>query len=294
MMWQDCGNHRKDNAMPDPFSPDIPPLPPHMVGAPRMVPRAFGAATPVRMPTLMLVEDSRYASEVMRLYARSLGLRLRRAADLDSADTHLRLYQPDIVMVDLGLPDGRGEGLIARLAQAPHRPPLLIAVSGQGELAPGARAAGADVFIEKPLPNIADFRALLVEHFPAPLPLLLLPDRAPSPQPDRMALKDDLDFAAQTLSIPADTGDAPLLRARTRYVAGLLDGIAGSLGDGALQTAARDEMLRCGSEQAGGSAAGSASDRGAAKDADMGAQSFRRLRDLVNQRLRDMLEERGI
>jgi CheY-like chemotaxis protein len=269
--------------MPDHFPLDSPPTPPHLVGAPRMMPRAFGSATPVRMPTLMLVEDSRYASEVMRLYARSLGLRLRRAADLDSADTHLRLYQPDIVMVDLGLPDGRGEGLIERLAHALNRPPLLIAVSGQAELGAGALASGADVFIEKPLPNIADFRALLVEHFPAPLPLLLLPERARSPQPDRMALKDDLNFAAQTLSLPEDTGqdigDAPLMRARTRYVAGLLDGIAGTLGDGALRDAARKELRR------------HSADADAANKTD---QTFRHLRDLVNQRLRDVMAERGI
>ncbi len=256
--------------MPDP-SPN--PALPHVVGAPRIMPRAFGLATPLRMPTLMLVEDSRYASEVMRLYARSLGLRLRRAADLDSAETHLRLYQPDIVMVDLGLPDGRGEGLIERLAHAPNRPPLLIAVSGQGELGAGALAAGADVFVEKPLPNIADFRALLVDHFPAPLPLLLLQDRSPSAQPDRMALKDDLDLAAQTLSAGDDLGDTPLIRARTRYVAGLLDGLAGSLGDGALRDAARTELQ--GAEGAAG-------------------PSFRHLRDLVNERLRDVMAERGI
>lgn len=263
--------------MPDHFPLDSPPSAQHIVGAPRMMPRAFGGATPVRMPTLMLVEDSRYASEVMRLYARSLGLRLRRAADLDTADTHLRLYQPDIVMVDLGLPDGRGEGLIERLAQANSRPSLLIAVSGQAELGTGALAAGADLFIEKPLPNITDFRALLVEHFPAPLPLLLLPERAPSPQPDRMALKDDLNFAAQALSLPEGVADARMIEARTRYVAGLLDGIAGTLGDGALREAAREELLRHGAE--------------AVSKAD---QSFRHLRDLVNQRLRDVIAERRI
>lgn len=264
------------NSLPDPMAQNALP---HVVGAPRMAARPFGMATPLRMPTLMLVEDSRYASEVMRLYARALGLRLRRAADLDSAETHLRLYQPDIVMVDLGLPDGRGEGLIAQLSAAAKRPPLLIAVSGQAELGPGALAAGADIFIEKPLPHIADFRALLVDHFPAPLPLLLLPDSPTAPQPDPMALRDDLDLAAQTLAAQEEGRDTPLIRARTRYVAGLLDGIAGSLGDGALRAAARRELA--GAEPA-------------AMGAGQADHSFRRLRDLVNERLRDVMGERGI
>lgn len=238
-------------------------------------PRGFSAAKPVQMPTLMLVEDSRYASEVMRLYARALGLRLRRAADLETASAHLRVYRPEIALVDLGLPDGRGEGLVAQLAAATPRPGLIIATSGQGQLRAGALAAGADVFIEKPMPDIANFRALLIDHFPGPLPLLMLPDRARSPRPDHMALRDDLSLAATAL---AEDGAAALTQSRTRYIAGLVDGIAGSLGDSPLQSAARGQL--------GGM------DAGAALSA--GGPSFRRLRDLVNERLRDVMAERGI
>jgi CheY-like chemotaxis protein len=258
--------------MPDHSHNAIPPPPAlHVIGTAR---RVLGADAPLRMPTLMLVEDSRYASEVVRLYARSLGLRLRRAADLDAAQSHLRLYQPDIVLIDLGLPDGRGEALIEQLARASQRPPLLIAISGQPELRAGALAAGADVFIEKPMPDIATFRALLVDHFPGPLPLLLLPSRAPSPIPDRIALQDDLSLAAQSLT-HAETGtDRPLTRARMRYVAGLINGIAGSLGDGPLQAAAQRQM----------------------SNVEFGASnpSFRKLRDLVNERLRDIKSEKGL
>ncbi len=76
-------------------------------------------------------------------------------------------------------------------------------------------------------------------------------------------------------------GDAPMIRARTRYVAGLLDGIAGTLGDGALRAAAREELLRHGADAANDAAS-------------KAGQSFHHLRDLVNQRLRDMMSERGI
>ncbi|MDZ7906736.1 MAG: response regulator [Cypionkella sp.] len=248
--------------------------------SPHSHPRGFAPAKPVQMPTLMLVEDSRYASEVMRLYARVLGLRLRRAADLETAGGHLRLYQPDIVVIDLGLPDGRGEGLIDKLSHAQPRPPLIIATSGQGHLRAGALAAGADVFIEKPMPDIATFRALLIDNFPGPLPLLMMQSPAPSPRPDHMALKDDLNLAAQELAQELARDGATDLReqrhttTRTRYIAGLLDGIAGSLGDRALQSAARNQLCAQGD--------------GAS------AQGFRRLRDLVNERLRDVSELRGI
>lgn len=250
--------------MPDPS----PPL------RPTIAPRGFAAARPLQVPTLLLVEDSRYASEVMRHYARILGLRLRRAADLDSASTHLALYRPDIVMIDLGLPDGRGEELIARLHGAATRPPLIIATSGQVDHRTGALASGADVFVEKPMLGIANFRALLVDHFPGPLPLLLITSTAPSPKPDQLALQDDLSFAAKELAQSDLRGD--YCRSRARYIAGLLDGVAGSMGDHDLQQAARDQLAEARHEYA---------------ESEL---SFRHLRDLVNERLRDVAAQRGI
>ncbi len=277
--------------MPDPATPfpNSHPLLPQGIAAALggTVPRGFAVSKPVRMPTLMLVEDSRFACEVMRLYARALGLRLRRAADLETAQAHLRLYKPDIVLIDLGLPDGRGEGLIAELTDANPRPPLIIATSGQGELRDDALAAGADIFIEKPMPDLATFRALLVDHFPSPLPLLLLPQRPQVPQPDRIALKDDLDMAAKTMADMADEGgDTRYAAARTRYVAGLLDGVAGSMGDTALQAAARQQL-----RDGGARMPASAQDAAHGALADQQDQGFRHLRDLVNERLRTVLTE---
>lgn len=257
---------------------------------PAPLPRSFTALGPMRMPTLMLVEDSRYASEMLRLYARTLGLRLRRAPDLSTAQSHLRLYRPDIVLVDLGLPDGRGEGLISQLAYGANRPPLIIATSGEGGMQAAALAAGADLYWEKPLPDITQFRALLVEHFPSPLPLLLLPQRPDAPSPDRVALHDDLDLAARGFAKMANAAgggaldEQPPTGAQMQYLAGFLQGVGGCLGDGDLQSAAHDQLLAARNDtlvfQQKTSATPSA--------------NFRKLSDLVNDRLRDMAADRGI
>ncbi|MEY4983700.1 MAG: hypothetical protein RIR62_1966, partial [Pseudomonadota bacterium] len=65
--------------------------------------------------TLLAVEDSRLAADGLRLLCRSQGARLRRAATCAEAGRHLSLYRPDAILIDLGLPDGNGEALVAAL-----------------------------------------------------------------------------------------------------------------------------------------------------------------------------------
>ncbi len=238
MIWEGKGNQPKDTAMPNTpdFTQDHAPARP--VTNPAM-----------RNSTMLVVEDSRYSCDVLRLYCRQLGIRLRRAADLGQAQAHLRLYRPDIVLVDLGLPDGRGEVLIAQLSRSAHRPPLIIATSGDDSARSAALAAGADLFLDKPWPDLIEFRGLLVDHYPAALPLALLPNRPFRPDTDPLALQDDLAMAERRLS---NVDDLP-------YISGFVAGVAGSVGDQELHRIARADQT-----------------------------DFRQLRDIIQDRLRDM------
>jgi CheY-like chemotaxis protein len=203
-------------------------------------PATSGAQQPLRSPvpfrglTLLAVEDSRYAAEAMRLMCRRLGLRLRRAEDLKSAHHHLQLYRPDAVLVDLGLPDGRGEDLIAALQGSPWRPRAVLATSGDPAGRGAALAAGADLFLDKPLESFAAFRGALVRLLPelaGPPPLGAPPLAEPPVQPDPLALRDDLAHAAAVL---AERSDA----AARRYLSGFLTGVARHAHDAALAEAA--------------------------------------------------------
>jgi CheY-like chemotaxis protein len=178
-------------------------------------PAASRTLLPLQGITVLAVEDSRYASDALRLMCQRSGARLRRADSLAAAEAHLRCYRPDVAIIDLGLPDGRGEALIARLAQT--QGVVVLAVSGDPAGRETALAAGATDFLEKPLAGLAAFQEAVLAH---------LPETRRSALPgtgvveaDPLALADDLLHAASLLEAAPDGG-------RRAYVAGFLSGLA--------------------------------------------------------------------
>lgn len=181
--------------------------------------------------TVLVVEDSRYASEAMRMLCLRSGARIRRADCLKSARKHLQVYRPSVVIVDMGLPDGSGADLIAELSQSNSMTSVLLATSGDPEMEMIASEAGADGFLAKPVTNLAQFQSAVLAHLPPE-------DQPPGPRLindekiiiDEMALHDDfvqvehaltkqndgetLDYLAQFISGIAQTAhDTPLVKA---------------------------------------------------------------------------------
>lgn len=190
------------------------------------------AARPLLGLTVLVVEDSRFACEAMRLLCLRSGARIRRADCLRSARRHLQVYRPSVVMIDLGLPDGNGLDLIAELAAAQPRVDAVVAISGDAHLASDALAAGADGFLEKPITGLGRFQENI---------LSLLPEerRPKGPRtidnavvaPDKLAYQDDMAHIADVLE---DGPNANTLD----YVAQFVRGVAHSAQDSALEEAA--------------------------------------------------------
>lgn len=195
---------------------------------PPPLPRPAGGGLPLQGVTLLAVEDSRLACDALRLFCQRSGARLRRAATLEEAAAHLRLYRPDAVLVDLGLPDGRGEGLIRALAATPDRPGLL-AMSGDPDGRAPALAAGADAFLDKPVAGLAAFRRAILPLLPGRGAAAPAEDAATAADP--AALHDDLARAAR--AVRAGPGAE-----ERRYLAGFLTGLARQTRDAALSEAA--------------------------------------------------------
>ncbi len=183
--------------------------------------------------TILVVEDSRYASEAMRLICLRSGARIRRADCLKSARRHLQVYRPSVIVVDLGLPDGSGLDLIRDMAAAVPRVGIILATSGDDNSEAGAMEAGADGFLAKPVTSLAAFQTEVLSRLPEerrPLgPRVISEDPI---HPDEMALQDDLAHVADVLN---DGGEDML-----DYVAQFIGGVARSAKDSALAQAAAD------------------------------------------------------
>lgn len=209
--------------------------------------------------TLLLVEDSRFASDAVRLICRALGLRMRRADSLGAAWRHLSHSRPDVLIADLGLPDGSGLALLSRMRSHRPRPLAMLAISGDPGLRSAALEAGADGFLEKPIASLAAFEAALREALPrrggwakgtedwpgqSAERLRRVKTENP-PRPDALAYFDDLRRAQHGLALiraglsaPDGKGAERPPEMRARYLARFVHGVARSAADPALARAA--------------------------------------------------------
>jgi two-component system OmpR family response regulator len=186
------------------------------------------SARPLLGLTVLVVEDSRFASEAMRLLCLRSGARIRRADSLFHAQRHLKIYRPSVVIIDIGLPDGSGVDLIRDLTHGNSRVEVVLGTSGDPDGELKAIKAGADGFMAKPLSSIGYFQSKILEHLPAdrqPKGVRVLSDDFVVP--DEVALRDDLAAAAVALE---DTTDHHTLRYLTQF----LGGVARSVDDTSL------------------------------------------------------------
>lgn len=182
--------------------------------------------------TILVVEDSRFACEAIRLLCLRSGARIRRADTLRAARRHLKVYRPSVLIVDLGLPDGSGIELLEDLGNAAPRIPVILGTSGDTNLHDAAIAAGADGFLEKPITSLAAFQAAVLSRLPPdqqPIGPRVLTDEEVAP--DRMAYHDDMAHVADVLT---DGPDDKTLD----YLAQFLSGVARSAQDDLLAQAA--------------------------------------------------------
>jgi len=115
--------------------------------------------------SIMLVDDSRSVSEAVRMMATVSGARIRRADCIASAQRHVMLFRPSVVLIDLGLPDGNGVE-VARIVteKVDPRPGILILSAADEDVTrQAAEDCGADGYLLKPIEGLGAFQEAILK-----------------------------------------------------------------------------------------------------------------------------------
>ena len=109
---------------------------------------------------VLVVDDNIENVESLCELVRQKGFEVEAAEDGEHALAAMRARRPDVVIMDLGLPDGDALDVIRRI-KAEQVGVGIIAFSGLRDAEAGARAAGADAFVVKP--DVETLERVLIE-----------------------------------------------------------------------------------------------------------------------------------
>lgn len=100
--------------------------------------------------TVLVVEDEAPMRRFVRSALTTHGFRVVEAGTLADAESLATKSPPELVLLDLGLPDGDGLALLARLREWSQAPVIVLSARGREEHKVKALDAGADDYLTKP------------------------------------------------------------------------------------------------------------------------------------------------
>ena len=102
------------------------------------------------MPLLLIVEDDAQMRKFLRASLSSHGYRLVEAINGSEGLSQAAAYNPDLILLDLGLPDMDGLQVTLRLREWASAPIIVISARGQEDDKINALDSGADDYLTKP------------------------------------------------------------------------------------------------------------------------------------------------
>jgi len=108
-----------------------------------------------RLPSVLIVDDSRDAANILSSLFGTHGYEVHVAYDWNQALETAKAHLPDIILLDLGMPEMDGVHLALLLREDEHlKDKLLVAVTGYAddEHRQQCEAAGFDCVLPKPVP----------------------------------------------------------------------------------------------------------------------------------------------
>jgi len=113
-------------------------------------------------PTVLIVEDDEAIRRFVRTNLQIEGYRVLEATTIAEASTMIPSHRPEIILLDLGLPDGDGKTLLAANTMGKVGRPGVIVLSARDNEREKIEAldAGADDYLTKPF-SIGELKARL-------------------------------------------------------------------------------------------------------------------------------------
>ncbi len=102
------------------------------------------------MPRVLIIDDEVQLRRLLRLALETRGYEVNDAAFGRVGIETVAFWQPDIVILDLGLPDLDGLSVLQRIRVFSDVPVLVLSVRSREEVKVAALDAGADDFVTKP------------------------------------------------------------------------------------------------------------------------------------------------
>lgn len=150
---------------------------------------------------VLVIEDEQYISKVLETLLSADGYRVITAQSGVAARTHVFAYMPDVVLLDLGLPDVDGVQLLRELRERIHIPVIVVSARNMEKDKVAALDNGADDYITKPFSApelLARMRAVLRRHTVAQV------------QEDFYAVGDfRIDFSKRVVTVGARPSGSP-------------------------------------------------------------------------------------
>jgi CheY-like chemotaxis protein len=118
---------------------------------------------PTHSLSVLVVDDERDGAETRAILLREFGHQVRTAHTPTAATIAVGTSPADVVLMDIGLPGMDGYRLARRLCERQGRKPLLVAITGYGNLDEQSRDEGFDYHFLKPF-DPARLLTLLAAH----------------------------------------------------------------------------------------------------------------------------------
>jgi two-component system, OmpR family, KDP operon response regulator KdpE len=119
-------------------------------GDPRVASADTASGAAPAGPAVLLIEDEVQIRRFLRASLRGQGYRLLEAVTGDEGLLQAATRQPDLVVLDLGLPDLDGLEVLRRLREWSHVPVIVLSARGHERDKVAALDAGADDYVSKP------------------------------------------------------------------------------------------------------------------------------------------------